>query len=372
MTDDVQKELARHRRLEKLRFWRYACAAEGTVVTRYIGAPGSSFAPDAAPLHFFHGDWDNGGLYMARLAAELGFPVIGIAPHLEPVPATVHEMATDRVQHLLVAQPDGPYRLGGFCNGAMVAYEAARLLIQSGRDVELVALVAPPSLNAGRAFRRLFAITDRALGPSSPGSSPMRQYRVGTAMTRLTALRRVMGFSLHEMRVVLDRKRRLRTARKMRLVADAAVPAAARAQELAISEKHLSLTSAYERALYSYIPPSLPVRIVVLGTGVDAAGRRGENYDAAYDGRSWAKLCPDVTYVPVPGNHYTCIADHAPELAHALSDAFHFPRTSHHQRIEISSEIPCRTASSGTGTIVLSSATPERGDQRHASLPSPL
>jgi hypothetical protein len=40
-------------------------------------------------------------------------------------------------------QPQGPYRLGGFCNGGLLAYEMARQLEQQGEAVEFLALVNP-------------------------------------------------------------------------------------------------------------------------------------------------------------------------------------------------------------------------------------
>ncbi len=38
-------------------------------------------------------------------------------------------------------QPSGPYRLGGFCNGALVVYEMARQLRREGHVVDLLVLV---------------------------------------------------------------------------------------------------------------------------------------------------------------------------------------------------------------------------------------
>ncbi|RVU15959.1 thioesterase domain-containing protein [Methylobacterium oryzihabitans] len=307
MAQDIEKERLRGRRLEKLRFWRSACASESPVVTLHNGAPG------AAPLIFFHGDWDNGGLYMAKLTAELGLPVVGLAPHLDPVPATVEAMAADRLAPLLAAQPEGPYRIGGFCNGATVAYEAARQLLAAGRTVEAVLLVAPPSLNAGRVFRTLVAVLGRLLRGTGPGATPAGRRRLGRAMTRLTALRRVLGYSLADLRTVVDRKRRLQRATRDRIGGGDS--------ERALTETYARLKTAYEHAVYAYAPPPLPVRVVVFGTGRDGAGRRLAGYDVAYDGRYWSDLGPGVECVAVPGDHYTCIAEHAPALARAITTA---------------------------------------------------
>ena len=100
------------------------------------------------PLLFFHGDWTAGGFYVQNLARKLGpdLPVIAIAPHGmrgQLMPRSIEAMAADRLPTIMEAQPVGPYRLGGHCVGAAVAYETARLLVERGHQVELVAMVDP-------------------------------------------------------------------------------------------------------------------------------------------------------------------------------------------------------------------------------------
>ena len=100
------------------------------------------------PLLFFHGDWSTGGFYVQNLARKLGpeLPIITIAPHGmrgQPMPQSIEAMAADRVPAIMEAQPRGPYRLGGHCIGAAVAFETARLLVARGHQVELVAMVDP-------------------------------------------------------------------------------------------------------------------------------------------------------------------------------------------------------------------------------------
>ena len=100
------------------------------------------------PLLFFHGDWTAGGFYVQILSRKLGpeLPVIAIAPHGmrgQPMPQSIEAMAADRLPAIMEAQPGGPYRLGGHCVGAAVAFETARLLLARGHQVELVAMVDP-------------------------------------------------------------------------------------------------------------------------------------------------------------------------------------------------------------------------------------
>jgi acyl carrier protein len=100
------------------------------------------------PLLFFHGDWTAGGFYVQNLARKLGpeLPVVAIAPHGmrgQPMPQSIEAMAVDRLPAIMEAQPRGPYRLGGHCVGAAVAFETARLLLARGHRIELVAMIDP-------------------------------------------------------------------------------------------------------------------------------------------------------------------------------------------------------------------------------------
>ncbi|MGI5324308.1 SDR family NAD(P)-dependent oxidoreductase [Actinomadura nitritigenes] len=65
-------------------------------------------------------------------------PVYGLE-RFEDAPS-VEERAARYVQHLLEAQPEGAFRLGGWSFGGVLAYETARRLRAAGREVEFVAL----------------------------------------------------------------------------------------------------------------------------------------------------------------------------------------------------------------------------------------
>ncbi len=52
-------------------------------------------------------------------------------------------------------RPDGSFRLGGHGNGALVAFETARLLVAGGKNVGVVAMVDPPNI-ATRSSIRMF------------------------------------------------------------------------------------------------------------------------------------------------------------------------------------------------------------------------
>ncbi|MFA1546608.1 SDR family NAD(P)-dependent oxidoreductase [Actinomadura chokoriensis] len=65
-------------------------------------------------------------------------PVYGLE-RFEDAPS-VQERADRYVRHLLEAQPEGAFRLGGWSFGGVLAYETARRLKEAGREVEFVAL----------------------------------------------------------------------------------------------------------------------------------------------------------------------------------------------------------------------------------------
>jgi amino acid adenylation domain-containing protein len=59
----------------------------------------------------------------------------GMLPH-----ASIEDMATDYVREIRDVQPKGPYFLGGFCFGGLVAFEMAQQLREAGETVALLAL----------------------------------------------------------------------------------------------------------------------------------------------------------------------------------------------------------------------------------------
>ncbi|HLY77914.1 MAG TPA: thioesterase domain-containing protein, partial [Caulobacteraceae bacterium] len=56
-------------------------------------------------------------------------------------PRTVEEMADVAHQAVKAEQAHGPYNLAGFSFGGLVAFEVAGLLVRSGEQVELLALI---------------------------------------------------------------------------------------------------------------------------------------------------------------------------------------------------------------------------------------
>jgi thioesterase domain-containing protein len=64
-------------------------------------------------------------------------------------------MARASVTQILAAHPTGSFRLGGHCNGGLLAWEIAREREHLGREVDFVALIDVPSLNARLVLRAI-------------------------------------------------------------------------------------------------------------------------------------------------------------------------------------------------------------------------
>ena len=120
------------------------------------------------PFFFLHGDYIGGGLYCRNLARAMGGdrtvyalpPYPGGSPNLESIEA----MATVHLDTVRRLQPEGPYLLGGFCAGALVAFEVARRLQAQGERVERLVLIAPRPWSDALLRRRLSIGIGRLLG----------------------------------------------------------------------------------------------------------------------------------------------------------------------------------------------------------------
>lgn len=98
------------------------------------------------PFFFLHGQWDGQSFYCYPLADRLGpdQPFYALDPYDLPGHSTLptlEEMASAQLQIVRSIQPQGPYLLSGWCNGAVVAYEMARQLQAAGEQLEALILM---------------------------------------------------------------------------------------------------------------------------------------------------------------------------------------------------------------------------------------
>lgn len=249
---------------------------------------------DRPPLYFFNGDLVSGHSCVWRMVELFGpdYPIISIDPHGlrgEAIPPSIEEMAADRLPLVLERQASGPFLLGGKCNGAMVAFEAARLLMAAGHKVDMVAMVDPPTVSARPASRAI-------LGPMKPMVSPYRLRWTYELMVRLEAFFKAS---------TSGKAKRLKQfpERIAKLYDGLSNPN---------NEIPPTLWDAYSIAMAQYLPAPLEVPVIF--------------YAADYDGRAW-RLSSQLEVIEVPGGHRHCLTigaellvDHLRQRIDVLAD----------------------------------------------------
>lgn len=246
--------------------------------------------PQRTPLFWFHGDFAQGGYYIRRLARLLGprQPLVAIAPHgldNEPIPETVEQMARARLPLILERQAHGPYRIGGYCNGALVAFETARLLIEAGEEVEIVALIDPPTANV-RPWSRVILRTLDALLPDTPLARAYEALSRFGETSKWPYPKRIANllYKLGE--------RLVSSAR-----ADAAQPTA---RDLEVRERF----QRYSLAMARYLPGRLAAPVVY--------------FSADYASHAWRNMGIRFESYDVQGGHHRCVKDYTASIATPL------------------------------------------------------
>ncbi len=272
-----------------------------TIVARNLDADA---APRGVlPFYFAHGDVNGGGFYCLRLAGHLGTdqPFYALPSHGAdggPLPPSIEAMAVSHLAMLRALRPEGPYWLGGFCHGAHVMFEMARLLEAQGERVERLVLVAPvlPATEEPRYGGALGRLEEmgwyyrrrlRELG------------RLGRR-ARAAAIRRALA---HWARL---RAKAAASARPPGEGPDRAARAAAP------QSRRTDVFEAYRPVMRAYRPGAYGGPIAILWPE-DEPERLRLGSD-----RWWRRAVPQRRAVLVPGAHLTCITEHAAALAAAM------------------------------------------------------
>ena len=149
------------------------------------------------PFFFLHGFWTGEAFYCFTLARACGqdqpfyviepctFRARDGAPPLEAI-------ARAHIDAMREVQPRGPYRLGGYCNGGLLAYEMARQLERDGERVAFLGLVSPSapaqsSLLRAACERAARLMRGRRGGAGRSAAGPERAAAAGPYLRRGTA-----------------------------------------------------------------------------------------------------------------------------------------------------------------------------------------
>lgn len=208
---------------------------------------------------------------------------------------TIEELAASYLAELRIHQPAGPYLLGGYCFGGMVAYEMARQLREQGEDVALLALIngSPPNTSYQRPSGLLSPLW-LAKFLANFG------YWVGCFLFRWTWPER-LGFLRWKMR----RLRRRAGAVGGRKPAEVALGEIDQLVDLAAySEERRALWRAHVRALLDYHPLPYSGRVTLLRT-------HGHQLVCSFDRQyGWGELARDGVDVRiVRGGHGNVLAE---------------------------------------------------------------
>ena len=273
------------------------------------------------PFLYLHGEYTGPGLYCLRLAQKLGpdQPLL-VLPSAPVDPArwqSIEEVAAEQLRAVRTARPHGPYLLGGYCNGGLVALEMARILLREGERVEMVILVSTPGENAY--YRRLASWVEgcgRALGLTSG------QRR--SCFVRLRRWTLPAGRLLREYRGVPRGKRlafvRGRARRALEIAAGAlSAPRPGDGADRAGPEARPDRTLDVLREMVaSYVPSPYPGPVTVLWAAEGSSGGMGPMV-------GWDRVASEVDFHVVPGAHHDCITTHLDALADRMADCLRRP-----------------------------------------------
>ena len=232
------------------------------------------------PFIFMHGDFNGAGFYCLSLAARLGpaQPLHALMPHGldgEAIPSSIEQMAQDHLVTLRAIQPAGPYRLGGHCNGGLIAFEMARRLEAQGEQVAALVMIASDV---------------RSAAPSP--------FPAGPVESLLDLLRYYW--------------RRLRQAAGGAPSRAAAPPMADSRGGRAVAERlraYVERSAVYDRALRAYVPGSYGGPVVLLWPEEQRSRHRRDPT------QGWGAVAPALEVRAIPGGHLSCVTTHVSAVA---------------------------------------------------------
>jgi len=252
------------------------------------------------PLIFFHGDVLGAGLYCREVARRLGpdQPVYVVGPSRPRGPATIEAMAAAELDWVRTVAL-GRYRLAGFCNGGLVAYEIARQLEQAGEPAELVVMIDASPRNVGLGL--VGSLLEATAG--TPGDDD-------AVLTRRAAAMRRVADALQRGRIFWAKRRRdrLRVAGRKGL-------------ELLQSQGRCELPGGADeadgptpelrfisRAVNAYVPRSYGGRVHLVVSNRVIGG--------AAEARRWERCVGSLVLHDTPVDHQAVVTVAAPDVLH--------------------------------------------------------
>jgi len=265
------------------------------------------------PVFFFHGDFVGGGFFCKTLASVIGTdrPFYALHPHGlqgDEVPLTIEAMAADRVKLIREIQPHGPYILGGYCNGSLTAYHAARLLRAAGEPVSVLLMLNSDGSNVRfRWLKRLTGVTSALRGEDEAAALQ----RFLHTRRRLRDREDMGRFYLHAAADLIKHPSKekaapfLRRAGRLIGIKSEKLPPGPNGHstpDIGAAIPRGPLSKPYADACRTFIPADYDSPVVLLWPK-DEKPQTNRGPVAG-----WEKICPRVQVVEVPGHHHSCIS----------------------------------------------------------------
>lgn len=263
------------------------------------------------PFFFLHGDYWSDGLYCLHAARHLPAeqPFLLLPPAgLDggPIPGSIEDMAVHHLRILRRVQPAGPYRLGGNCNGGLVAFEMARLLEREGEKVERLVVIRASGRTIHLRLADRIARGIAASGVLRGGGDHVAWRR------RLVEFGRVWKKADGVGRLKLLGRKLFRFPRMLRPSAADAGPLAGSEAQNRTEGRRERLRDAYMRAAGEYVPGTYGGNVTLFWPVQD-----GETPEEAR--AWWSKVAPSVELQVLPGDHLTYSTVHVEEFARQLA-----------------------------------------------------
>jgi non-ribosomal peptide synthetase component F/thioesterase domain-containing protein len=265
------------------------------------------------PFFYLHGDLSGGGFYSLKLSRALGQeqPFYVLPPHdIRALPAapSVEEMAAAHLAALRAVRPKGPYVIGGFCVGGVVAYELARQIEASGESVEMLLIIDATADDKGMrvlsgmasAFGALFHWNEDAkvehFGRWTLWRGRLTRWRgLGLGAQASVVVRRISN------RFVRAYDRLASLFRRKNIQPGDSMESSIRRER----ERDVPSVFLWASARYRPQPYKGPVALLLS----DDVVRHTKNV------AQWQELAPKVTVHPLMGSHLECITAHVDTLA---------------------------------------------------------
>ena len=292
-------------RLDRSAYRRQRSTPNGTQILEESSPPKEQSATARSPLVLLTLGGSREPFFCVHPMFGVVFPYLELAHHLgsdrsfyglqplgldgSPPLNRIEAIAAYYIEAIQSVQPHGPYFIGGWSFGGLVAFEMAQQLTQAGQQVGLLAILdAAAPLNKPSFYQSLKFLLGTALWSTLP-------FLLDYGAIATNQLSSSIPWSRWQWSALV----RLVPESRLRLLDESAI------------SPMLKIFYANAQAAYRYVPQNYPNRITLF-----EAANPDANGQAAL---GWSALSSDIQLYQVPGNHLSLLKQpHVQTLAQQL------------------------------------------------------